>query len=518
MNSPVPSEQEPENREVETWLRRKFKALHWRVHATFPNVIKNPHLDERDYLKQRAVEKNQITRVPESEEVRNRAVWGVELFGPAEIESLYRQIRKLKWHEPQDHRLGKNVIETIKEWRTYGITGNFNIGVVCDGKHPHFHRSYVGPVPKNVDYLLVNVVQFTPEITCLVVGFVLKEPATTAYENFLNRDYRFEYRVNLGKFSYSVWGPELLKREAIEAERALAGGMVRSWFACNFRGFFYSFSRGTRLPTVELITCNSIPILAHHDEVSENNRWSELLVSQGWGDIFTNTEYPGFRLRRAESSDTFPFHSFASLQISELPIDEFKIYGGITPSSIAYFVHERIDDFICQNAVLHLLHEISRLLKYGRENLETGSRRYKKILKLINEIQVFFDRSVGFPAILSGIQSKANNEWSYKWNKNEFFNKPWTDELALITLSETIRLNTVGLSQRVINDDVATREHLEQLVSILSTREGVKTQRRMERLTYLTALVAISSLIVSLSPNSWVEGVKSYLSTRFKNE
>lgn len=519
MNSPTPSEQEQEreNREGASWLRRKLKTVHWRIHATFPNIINTPHNEDQNYLERRTREKNEATRVPESEELRHRTVWGIEIFGPAEIESFYRQLRKLNWDKPQDHRLGKGVIETIKEWRTYGLTGNFNIGLVYPRKISGFQHTYIGPVPKNVDYLHVNIVQFTPEVTCLLVGFVLAEEAAKAYEVALCKDRKFEHRANFGKFSYSTWGAEHLKRESIDAQRTRCRNIVISWFKSNFRGFFYTSSLGRRLPTLELITCKSESILTSPGEISERRAWLELIVPHGWGDVWTSTKYPGFRMRRSDPGDDMPFHSIVSMQMSSLSENEFEMYGGVTPRAIVAFVHERIDDFLCQNAGLHILHEIGGILKNGREKLKTGSSRYRKILKSINEIKTFFDRSIGFPAILSEIQSKSKKKWAYKWSGNEFLNTPWSEEISPMQLSESIRLYTMGLSKRVINDEVATREHFEQLVSILSTRESVKTQRKMENLTYLTIALALGSLVVSLSPDLWIKEAKVYIDGKFKS-
>lgn len=520
MNSPeVPQqEQVQENQDRPMWIRQILKNVHWRIHATLPNIIKSPHNEDRNYLEQHAREKNEETRISESERLRHSTVWGVEIFGPAEIESFYRQIRKLGWDKPQGQRLGKGVTDTIKEWRTYGLIGNFNIGVVRSRETSGFQHTYIGPVPKDAEYLLVNIIQFTPEITCVTAGFVFGEAAAQAYERELCKDRKYEHRAIFGKFSYSTWSPKLLKRESIDAERARCRKIVTSWFKNNFRGFFYSASMGERLPTAELITCQNEFILTNPTPIAPRSPWCELLVPHGWGDVWINTKYPGFRLRCSDPGDDMPFHSIVSLQTSSLPEQEFEMYGGVTDGATVAFVHERIEDFLCQNAGLSILHEIGGMIKNSRERLKTGSTRYKKILKSIDDIKTFFDGSIGFPVVLSGIQEKAKTAGAYKWRGNDFSNEPWPEGQAPVQLSESIRLYTLGLSKRVITDEVATREHLEQLVGILSARESVKTQRRMEFLAYLTVSLALGSLVVSLSPDSWVKETKTYIDSKFKNE
>ena len=53
------------------------------------------------------------------------------------------------------------------------------------------------------------------------------------------------------------------------------------------------------------------------------------------------------------------------------------------------------------------------------------------------------------------------------------------------------------LAKNVLAEEHALREHLEQLSNILSVRESVTAQRRMEWLTVAALIVAFMSLIVA---------------------
>ncbi|MDH6155965.1 hypothetical protein [Janthinobacterium sp. CG_23.4] len=492
-----------------SWIQDKAKKIRWRIHATFPNFINGPDRNDRDYLRQRDIEENIETRVSSDESLRVDCIWGIEIFGPSEIDSLFSHLRKLGWDKPPTHRLGKGTVETIKEWRTYGYTGNFNIGLVQGTNSSNYSANYRGPVPKNVEYLLVNIVQLTPEITCVLVGFRLNDELSKAYEMSLNTDRKHTHRPILGRFTYSTLGVELLKRESIDEIRARNREMISSWFGINLRGFFFATSGGKRLPTTELLSCHNELILTPKGNNVPEMPWCSLLTPYGWGDVWASTKYPGFRIRHSEPLDDIPFHTIVSVQTATLPSEEFSIYGGVTPGSIVKFVHENIDGFLCQNAALYILHEIRSLIKQNRQKLNIKSSNYGKIIKSLDRIKIYFNSSVSVPIILSDLQEIS--ERKKVWNSYKFENTPWPEGEEASQLSEVLRNHVAFLSKKTINEEMGVREHFEQLASIMSTRESVKTQRRMEFLTYLTIVLALGSLIVSLSPDSWIKETKMYL-------
>lgn len=499
-----------------TWIRGKFKKIQWRIHATFPNWISGPDRNDRDYLQQRDIQKNIETRVSVDESLRNDCVWGVEIFGPSEIDSLFSQLKNLGWDKPPIHILGKGSAETIKGWRTYGYTGNFNIGVVQSHSSSTHHRNYLGPVPKNVEYLLINIIQLTPEITCVLVGFRLNDEFSKTYENALNTDRKHTHRAIFGRFTYSTLGVEHLKRESVDEIRTRRREMISSWFGTNLRGFFLATSNGKRLPTTELISCQNELILTPRGNTAAEKSWCELLTPFGWGDVWTNIKYPGFRIFHSEPLDDIPFHTIVSVQTITLPPEEFSIYGGVTPGTVVKFVHENVDDFLCQNAALYMLHEIRNLIKVSREKLSIKGSSYGLIIKSIDRINRYFNYSVGIPAILNDLQEKSGREKI--WNSYKFANTPWRQNEEGLQLSEVLRSHVAFLSKKTIDEETGVREHFEQLASIMSARESVKTQRRMEFLTYLTIILALGSLIVSLSPDSWIKEAKTYLDSKFNGK
>jgi hypothetical protein len=118
---------------------------------------------------------------------------------------------------------------------------------------------------------------------------------------------------------------------------------------------------------------------------------------------------------------------------------------------------------------------------------------------------------LGTPTIVAELQKQSEHASAYAWRWEDFRSEPMRDGGERTRLAEAFRFQTRNLSERVIVDDEATRAHFEQIASILSTRESVKAQRRMEWLTVFTAILAVASLLVALLPQPWSNSIQSYL-------
>lgn len=75
-------ESAPKEADKPRWPRRIARTLRWRAHWLLPNTIPGTHAKvDRVYYKQRDVEANAESRVPEEEELRLAVMWGTELYG-----------------------------------------------------------------------------------------------------------------------------------------------------------------------------------------------------------------------------------------------------------------------------------------------------------------------------------------------------------------------------------------------------------------------------------------------------
>ena len=486
------------------WMKKIARKLHWYIHSTFPNITVSPHSDDRLYFRESDQKNNVDTRVPSDEDLRVSVVWGVEIFGPAEVKGLYRQLHALGWASSAQYGMRRSATEWIKEMRTYGYGGNFNLGLVHRPNEVGFLSGYTGPVPKKAQYLLVNIVQISPTVTCVLVGFVLEEESSKAYELELITNRQTYHRPVYGKFTYETLGVDIQKRESIDTSRSELRDMTINWFGKHLRGFFHATSNAVRLPTAELITTKREILLKGYGEAVEETKWANLLIPYGWNDVWTSAQYNGLRLRHGNFGGASPFHTIVTLQTEHLPASDFESRGGQSRQAIAFLYHELLGMNLCKTAAMAMLQEISKTLSDSRENLQTNARSYKEVLAAVERIKSFFDQSLGIPVTVSDLYNRSKEARGYSWNFHNFKSASRVQGEADAVLAETMRLNEKQLTERVLVEEAVTREHFEQIASILSTREGVKTQRRMEYLTYISIFFAISSLIISISPDTWL--------------
>jgi hypothetical protein len=78
-------------------------------------------------------------------------------------------------------------------------------------------------------------------------------------------------------------------------------------------------------------------------------------------------------------------------------------------------------------------------------------------------------------------------------------------KVARQEIANMLQDRTNWLAKQVRTEEHTAREHFEQLASILSVRESVRAQRRMEWLTLAALFVATGSLAVAIpSIKDWV--------------
>src|SRR5688572_5447595 len=87
-NDPANSSPEPPPAK-ESPRRKWLQNLRWEIHWLLPNLIPNPYRADREYEREHDRKENERIRVPFELELRVNMIWGVELYGPAEVEGLY---------------------------------------------------------------------------------------------------------------------------------------------------------------------------------------------------------------------------------------------------------------------------------------------------------------------------------------------------------------------------------------------------------------------------------------------
>lgn len=440
--------------------------------------------------------------------MRIPALWGVEVFGPNESESLYGALSKLNWSAGGIGREGGGAIAWVQQQRSYGIGGSYNVGtVVQSGQQEKFHEvNNQAEMPDGVDHLLVRIHQICPAVTCLVVCFVLDREVAKRYEQELNLERRTRLRRG-ARWWVTRLSPSHIKQEAIEALRSDLRLSICDWFHRTIPGYFATSSLANSLPFAELLCTAGDDVFAmqpprlHFD-------WRRILVKPAKHDIWSSQSTAPLRFMLGRSLWPEDLRNFmvAGLSLSSLPAELLKMYGG--PNGIVHICNEELDGLLPFVAALAYIEEISRELKLAREELRLSKSR-GKTLRAIKRIQQFFDRSAGVPAAAREICRSVERPGALKFYCGSFTAPNFGDEVTKRDFSEELRSILHHSTLTLLDDESSTREHFEQLSSVLSIRESIGAQRRMELLTVAAFLVAGLSLAAAW-PESWDTKIKSW--------
>ncbi len=500
-----------------SWHRRIARQARWRAHWLLPNILPPPYRDETAYRDKRDRESNESSRTPEDEEVRLSVMWGMELFGPAEIELLYESLARLKWSAGISSLETGGALNWVRQQRAYGGEGGwYNVGIVAE--HSDRQRFLLlenyASLPSEIDYLLVRIFQLTPSLTCVLVGFVLNEHETRCYEVELNRDRKTKRERSTSRWSVSNLEPEHLKRRSIDQTRSRIQNLVKRWFRANLPGYFSSLS-DNHMPTAELVTTCARQLMSNerHEPRDINFDWRHMLANVSLFDVWTYAKCTALRFSaKGHGFADESFHLVVTLCTSEVPDENLKYMGGRERGSYVAYCHELLDGILINYAGVAFLKEVSKDLKISRSDLKISSLRRRGGVHVLERIQSFFDRSLGTPAVAAELRDRSKRPGLYQHECSSFISPKWTNDEEQRDFAEVLCEQTNFLATRVITEEHSTREHFEQLSSILSVRESIKAQRRMEWLTIVALAVAIGSLIVALNPTvDWSSQIRSYL-------
>jgi len=489
---------------IDRVVRHAWRHLHFRL----PNFIPSPNRDDREFFYRLDAESNLATRVPADERLRQIALWGVEIFGPAEVDALNVAIERLGWNGDSLFGIKTNPSSWINEQRTYGTEGNLNLGVIeRPGKSRFLSGGRTAPLPESVDYAHGYIYQLSPSITAAIICFVLKESVGRAYQEELNLDRKTVHEPLKGGYrSYNV---EHLKRRAVDLVRTRSRAQLVDWFAAHLPGFFSRTTDGNRLPTAELISTISEPLFVgvtaqKHPEPD----WIRLLSQPGHREIWTLQDCAGVSLCWPESDGDLRYHAIVNLRTSLLTADHLKYRGEPSDAVHASIISDHIEGVMVNFAAIAALREIIRLLRLTPNSISSDTTSRKGTVTCLEQIRLFFDRSVGIPALTSELAARSEKTHSYKWDCAAFQTEPWREEEQPVEIFEALRARTHFLASQAQSLEKETREHLEQLSAILSTRENIRTQARMELVAVGATILSLASLAVAVMS---VEQFPSYI-------
>lgn len=181
--------------------------------------------------------------------------------------------------------------------------------------------------------------------------------------------------------------------------------------------------------------------------------------------------------------DTPPIDEGVPDDLMELLRDEYRTlkYGGENaPDAYIHACNELLGGLLVHASTVEYLREQSRDLNITREKLKTARSGRNNVMRTLHEIRLFFDRTLGTPVIARELAGKSKEAGWYRHDCSRFTAPAWGKTEKPRELSEEIRGRVHFLASRLTNEETAIRAHFEQLSSILSIRESIKAQRRME--------------------------------------
>lgn len=485
----------------ETWLTRQRRRVWRRAHYRFPNLIPTPFREDLVYQQERDQKNNLATHIPESEELRLRCIWGAELYGPSQIEPLYEGMKRLGWDKDSFGMPGRGAIDWIKNIRMYGSEGNFSIGVAHRiGETKWFPRDYFAPMPDRIDYLLVDIFQISASLTCVLVGFVMKEDSSTCYEAALQTNRKTTNERRKGQRGYSILDVGHLKKRSIDDLRRRHRRTAIQWFESHLPGLFCGATDGNRLPTAELVTLsNVLPFPGVDEDPEDRAEWTNLLSIERGLRVWVSDKCSGLRLSFDKLNSEARYHMIAALRVSDLSDKDLEGSGGRGHGAYVAYTHGQIEGILSRYAAIALLSEMRRKLNLSRESLKPSNHNRGVVLNTLESLEAFFYAGIGVPAVARELAEMSKKDRSFSWYCSGFSEQSYrkTEEKP-DKISMRFQLQMSFLSKQLLTDEESTRELFQQFSSILSARESIKAQKRMEILAILAIFFALASVLLTL--------------------
>lgn len=496
-------------------LKRSLLGFWWRAHCWLPNTIGPPHGSEKAFFDKEDLKDNKETRVPEGEALDVQMVWGAEVYGPAEIDALYANLSKLGWDSERLFGQNDSAVRWIREQRLYGAGGMYNIGHVSRKTDMRFAlRDYFASMPDAVEHLTVEIYQLTPSLTCVLIGFAMTEEAGKWYQQELSEDRQTKRASGPGKTSVSILGVEHLKVKAIRKTRERYRLQATTWFGEHLPGFFSHAGDKSQLPTAELITTQVELCLLDSRRSDDESlfNWRRLILNAGPMDVWTCSSCAGLQLVIGKLEDKLRFHTLIALRVSDVSDKQVEYLGGRQRRSFNAFCSDQVGGILAHYAGIAVLMESASMVKLSREKLK-AKHGGRNVISVLEDIMRFFTQSMGQPTIAAELQKASQNVGMFRHYCENFTQEHWTQKGEPLSLPDVLCERTNQLAETFIEEESRVREQFGQLSSILSTRESVKVQRRMEGITIVALIVAFASLAVTLPPRSqWPDPIEFLLS------
>lgn len=475
-----------------------LRKISWRLFWLAPNTITPIGLGHIKDHKKHDSKENAETRLPENIEIRSEQFYAVELYGPAEIETLYSRLEELGWN--QDAVIDRpSPSDWIRRQRAYGHGGAWlNLGPVVRKKDrgKFFNLRNYTSLPEEFEYVDIAIFQITPSLTALSIAFFINDVFANSYKEELEKP-RSSYYCRGKNWSIITVSPAQQKSAAALKFRENMRFTCRNWIAENFPGIFCRNGQMEAFPSLEVLVCKGYSLKPAPGEPAFS-QWRHALVNIAPHDVWTHSIEQGIQLAFCDFAfDKSSMHSIATLDHESFSEEKIKTYGGTSNKSLCRYARDELEQPLIHQACISYLKEQNKNLNKSRERIEALSKNHKNSKEVISQIQSFFSGAAGIRILSKELNDLAEKSRLYFADLKPYQADSWNNE-EKISLHNSAQKHLSFHSKRVMEEEVALRSHLEQITTILNTVESISAQRRMERLTVVAVLVAIGSLWAAL--------------------
>ena len=194
-------------------------------------------LEEPQY----GLHKPEETFPPEGEQTTFHAVWAIEAYTPLHAKGLFERLEELGFGRDQSWHEGGISKRLERARRGPGGASWLNLEhVFPPGESPTLLFDRIeAPLPSGVRVARPALHALTPSVTVLVVQFVLRDDAATAFDR-LSRETNFKPRTRILHNGVSLMPPDQVKQGALRELRADLRCRATQWVVEHVPGAFAS--------------------------------------------------------------------------------------------------------------------------------------------------------------------------------------------------------------------------------------------------------------------------------------
>ena len=471
-------------------------------HRKFPTVIPDPSLNERlEIYRKRDEEDNAKSEPPSDEVIDLLCIWAIELYTPSQISELLHCFDRLGWNTGDFSGGYHNPARWIQKIRESSHGGAWlNLGTIRrpgEGNNLYFDRQ--APLPPGIKYAFASMYSVTSSITCVVVTFIFDESQNNRFETVLRRKRQTNIIPDRGN-RYAIIRPQSQKSADIREIRSEMRKLVSNWFRSHLPGLFASGNLKGEYPTCEFFTLNdSFPCPSTSNHNDANTIWLRILDIHDDYAAWQSDSLNGLKFVWPLASERdVSNHAAMVARVEDFTDEILQTYGGKNRYSLVNYVNDSVGDLLSRWAIVGMLTGYVRYLNTIRDSFMFDPKHRTMPVQLLEDLSSHLSQSVDIGAVTNELKEMAEKNWLFERGTNDFYAcyHPMT-QVDKTMLKKALETHIREQSEWIHNIDRFFRDIFIQYGAALGTRENIKLQKRINRLTWVIVLLTIMIMFLT---------------------